>query len=170
MDKETTFSSWFGDLEVDILLSNARVLVLSWKKCKKSISFSNFIEVMLLYSWISSTCFGWYLVFLKKKLAYSSVNRRLKIYKKYQHLIEYLKSVINRPSRRRIVACQNCILYFGAPGIDTGWVNKNARRLKKSCSLNIKAMILRIVLFYPRYVKLCSVIHPALIGHSFPSK
>ena len=47
---------------------------------------------------------------------------------------------------------------------------KNARRLKKSCSLKIKAMMLRTVLFYPRYVKLCSAIYPALIGHSFPSK
>ena len=40
----------------------------------------------------------------------------------------------------------------------------------KSCSLNIKAMILKIVLFYSRYVKLDSVIYPALICHSFPSK
>ena len=31
-------------------------------------------------------------------------------------------------------------------------------------------MVLKIVLFYPRYVKLGSVIYPALIGHSFPSK
>ena len=52
----------------------------------------------------------------------------------------------------------------------TGWVNKNARRLKKSCSLNIKAMILKTVLFYPRHVKLGSVIYPPLISDSFPSK
>ena len=52
----------------------------------------------------------------------------------------------------------------------TGGVNKNARRLKKSCSLHIKAMILKTVLFYSRYVKLGSVIYPALIGNSFPSK
>ena len=52
----------------------------------------------------------------------------------------------------------------------TGWVNKNARRLKKSWSLNIKAMMLKIVLFYSWYVQLGSVIYPALIGHSFPSK
>ena len=31
-------------------------------------------------------------------------------------------------------------------------------------------MVLKTVLFYPRYVKLGSVIFPALIGHSFPSK
>ena len=31
---------------------------------------------------------------------------------------------------------------------DTGWVNKNVRRLKKSCSLNIKAMMLKTVLFF----------------------
>ena len=42
--------------------------------------------------------------------------------------------------------------------------------LKKSCSLNIEAMMLKTVLFYPRYVKPDSVIYPALIGHSFPSK
>ena len=49
-------------------------------------------------------------------------------------------------------------------------MNKNARRLKKSCSLNIKAMMLKTALFYPRYVKLASVIYLALIGHSFSSK
>ena len=47
---------------------------------------------------------------------------------------------------------------------------KNAQRLKTSCSLNIKAMMLKTVLFYPRNVKLGSVIYPALIGHSFPSQ
>ena len=47
---------------------------------------------------------------------------------------------------------------------------KNARYLKKSCSLNIKAMILKSVLFYSLYVKFVSVIYPALIGHSFLSK
>ena len=52
----------------------------------------------------------------------------------------------------------------------TGCVDKNARRLKKSWSLNITAMMLKSVLFYPRYVKLGSVTYPALIGHSFPSK
>ena len=31
-------------------------------------------------------------------------------------------------------------------------------------------MALKTVLFYPQYVKLGSVIYPALIGHSFPSK
>ena len=40
---------------------------------------------------------------------------------------------------------------------------------EKSCSLNIKAMILGTVLFYPLY-KLDSVIYPALISHSFPPK
>ena len=34
----------------------------------------------------------------------------------------------------------------------------------------MKAMIFKTVLFYPRYVKLCSVTYPALIAHSFPSK
>ena len=48
--------------------------------------------------------------------------------------------------------------------------NKNAGGLKKSCFLNITAMILRTVLYYPRHVKLGSVIYPALIDHSFPSK
>ena len=47
-------------------------------------------------------------------------------------------------------------------------INKNAPRLKKSCFLNIKALILKTVLFYPRYFKLGSVIYPALIGHSYP--
>ena len=41
--------------------------------------------------------------------------------------------------------------------------------MKKSCSLNIKSIILKTVLFYSRYVQLGSVIYPALIGHSFPS-
>ena len=31
-------------------------------------------------------------------------------------------------------------------------------------------MMLKPVLFHPRYVKLGSIIYPALIGHSFPSK
>ena len=31
-------------------------------------------------------------------------------------------------------------------------------------------MMLKTVLFYPRYVKLGSIIYPALIGHFFPSK
>ena len=31
-------------------------------------------------------------------------------------------------------------------------------------------MILKTVLFYPRYVRLASVIYPAFIGHSLPSK
>ena len=54
--------------------------------------------------------------------------------------------------------------------VGTECANKNARRLKKSCSLNIKAIMLKTALFYPRYVKLGSVIYPALISHSFPSK
>ena len=37
-------------------------------------------------------------------------------------------------------------------------------------SVNINAMILKTGLFYPRYVKLGSVIYLALIGHSFLSK
>ena len=51
-----------------------------------------------------------------------------------------------------------------------GLVNKNPRRLKKSWSLNIKAMKLKTVLFYPRYVKLGPVIYSVLIGHFFPLK
>ena len=52
----------------------------------------------------------------------------------------------------------------------TAWVNKSAQRLKKSCSLNIEATILKSVLFYSQYVKLGLVVYLALIGHSFPSK
>ena len=52
----------------------------------------------------------------------------------------------------------------------TGGVNKNTRRLKKSCSLNIKSIILRAYFIYSRYVKLDSVIYLALIGHPFPWK
>ena len=45
------------------------------------------------------------------------------------------------------------------------------RHLKESCSLNIKTMRLKTAFFHPRYVvKLGSVVYPALIGHSFPSK
>ena len=49
--------------------------------------------------------------------------------------------------------------------------NKTPGVWKKSCSLNITAMILKTVLFYSQLViKLGSVIYPALFGHSFPSK
>ena len=41
--------------------------------------------------------------------------------------------------------------------------NKNARRLKNSCSNNIKAMTLKTVLFYPGYVKLGSDIDHAVL-------
>ena len=41
---------------------------------------------------------------------------------------------------------------------------------EKCCSLNIKAIMLKTILFYCRYVQLSSVIHPALISHSFLSR
>ena len=62
------------------------------------------------------------------------------------------------------------VVILAARSCYTGRDNKNARRLKKSCSLNIKAMMLKIALFYSRYVKLVSVIYLAFIGHSFPPK
>ena len=64
----------------------------------------------------------------------------------------------------------DCFCFISVHPVLPGESIKTSRRLKKSCSLNIKAMMLKTVLFYPRYVKLGSVIYPALIGHSIPSK
>ena len=55
--------------------------------------------------------------------------------------------------------------------IYTGWVKKNVRRLKKLTSLNIILMTLKTISFFnSRYVQYGSIIYPAFIGHSFPSK
>ena len=45
---------------------------------------------------------------------------------------------------------------------------KNVQRLKRFCSLNIKAMTLTTVVFYSRYVQFVSVIYPALIDLLLP--
>ena len=51
----------------------------------------------------------------------------------------------------------------------TGWVNKSAWCLKNPAP-EYQSNDVETVLFYPRYVKLGSVIYLALISHSFPSK
>ena len=103
---------------------------------------------------------------LKKQIAIcQNKHEALKIqYSTYSRTLHETEQQLNRTTTVCYDAPKLLLFFY------TGRVNKNTRRLKKSCSLNIKAMMLKTVLFCPRYVKLGSVIYPALIGHSFPSK
>lgn len=75
----------------------------------------------------------------------------------YMNAFSYLKLFINFHTS-----------FLAIHVIPGGWVNKNNPLLKKYCSLNTKARILKVVLFNCRYVQLDSVIHAASIDHSFP--